>query len=87
MLYIFRKSLGKNLVYIFTFLFQFLCVADYMKCINETTTPIEMSTGLVDSILRPKVPDNRMEFYLFFAIFQRSTFNIFQTMYISNICT
>ena len=53
MLYIFRKHISKNLVYIFTFVFQFLWVADYMKCINET--PIEMSTGLVDSVLRPKI--------------------------------
>ena len=55
MLYIFRERIRKNLVYIFTFVFQFLCVADYMKCINETTTPIEMSTALVDSVLRPKI--------------------------------
>ena len=54
MLHIFTKCITKNLFYIFTFVFQFLCVADYMKCINETTTPIEMSTGFVDSVLRPK---------------------------------
>ena len=53
MLYIFTKCITQNLVYIFTFVFQFLCVTDYMKCINETATPIEMSTGFVDSVLRP----------------------------------
>ena len=52
---IFRERIRKNLVYIFTFVFQFLCVADYMKCINETTTPMEMSTGFVYSVLRPKI--------------------------------
>ena len=47
MLCIFRKRIRKNLVYIITFVFQFHCAGDYLKCINETTTPIEMCTGLV----------------------------------------
>ena len=47
----------------FTFVFQFLCVADYMKCINETTRPIEMSTGFADFIIQFKVLDNKMDVY------------------------
>ena len=38
-----------------TFVFQFLCVANYMKCIYERTTHSEMSTG---SLLRPKILGN-----------------------------
>ena len=49
----------------FTFVLQFLCVADYMKCINETTTPIEMSTGFVDSIIQFKVLGIKMDVYFF----------------------
>ena len=46
MLYSFRKCVRKNLAYIVTFVFQFLC-ADYLKCINQTKTPMEICTGLV----------------------------------------
>ena len=51
-LYIFRKCIWKILIYIITFAFQLLCVADYLKCIDETITPMEIYTGLIDSILR-----------------------------------
>ena len=47
MLYSFRKCVRKNLAYIVTFVFQFLCAGDYLKCINQTKTPIEICTGLV----------------------------------------
>ena len=67
-LHIFRKCIRKNLVYIFTFVFQFLYVAYYTKCINETTTPTEMSTGFIDSVLRPKIRGNRMDFYFYFSL-------------------
>ena len=79
MLYIFRKRIRKNLVYIITFVFQFLCVGDYLKCINETTTPIEMCAGLVESVPRPKMLEQTRYFnvnfdsngflFLFFLIF------------------
>ena len=68
MLHIFRKCIRKNLVYIFTFVFQFLYVAYYMKCINETTTPTELSPGFIDSVLRPKILGNRMDFYFYFSL-------------------
>ena len=51
-LYIFRKCIRKILIYIIAFAFQFLCVADYLKCIDETITPMEIYTGLIDSMLR-----------------------------------
>ena len=47
MLYSFRKCVRKNLAYIVTFVFQFLCAGDYLKRINQTKTPTEICTGLV----------------------------------------
>ena len=47
----FRKRIRKNLVYIITFVFKFLCAGDYLKCINKTTTSIQICTGLVLGIL------------------------------------
>ena len=86
MLYVFRKRIKKNLIYIITFAFQFLCVAGHLKCVNETTTPIEMCTGLADSVLRPKILeqtryfnvdfDSNGLFFFFFWIFQRNIFNV-----------
>ena len=52
MLYIFRKCIRTILIYIIAFAFQFLCVADYLERFEETVTPIEIYTGLVDFILR-----------------------------------
>ena len=84
MLYIFRKLIRKNLVYIITFEFQFLCDADCLKWINETTTFMEICTGLVDAVLGPKRLANRLYinrngflllFFFFFWTFQRSAFN------------
>ena len=40
-----------------------------MKSINETTTPTKMSTGFIDSVLRPKILGNRMGFYFYFSLF------------------
>ena len=75
MLYIFRKLIRKNLVYIITFEFQFLCDADCLKWINETTTFMEICTGLVDAVLGPKRLANRLDIdrngflLLFFSFF------------------
>ena len=78
MLYISRKRIRKNLIHIITFVFQFLCLTDYLKCINETTTPIEMCTGLADSVLRPKILEQTSyfnadfdsdRFFFFFSFF------------------
>ena len=68
---IFRKCIRKSLVCIFTFVFQFLCVADYMKWINETTTPTEMCTGFVESVIRFKILGNRMNVYFFVDISEK----------------
>ena len=59
MLYIFRKCIRKNLVCISIFVFQFPWVADYLKCTNETTKPIDMRN--VECVLRLKILINRID--------------------------
>ena len=61
MLYIFRKCIRKNLVCISIFVFQFPWVADYLKCTNETTKPIDMIQRNVESVLRLKILGNRID--------------------------
>ena len=81
--YIFLENILEK-VYIITFVFQFLSAGVYLKCIDETKTPIEMYTGLVlqNLYFDPKHLNRldiltgiliAMDFSLFF---QRSTFNL-----------
>ena len=46
----------ENLVRTITFVLHFFWVENYLKCSNETPTPI----GLVEAILRPKILDIRL---------------------------
>ena len=50
-IYFIRKHIWKILVYIVTFVLQFLRLAGYWKAINKIPTPIYICTGLVDAVL------------------------------------
>ena len=85
-LYFVRKRIWNNLAYIVTFVLQFFRVTGYGKCSNKAPTPIQICIGLADSVLRPKIIGNILvilmqifiviDYYFFFYIFQRSTFNL-----------
>ena len=55
-----KHILLENLVCTITFLLQFFCVKNYLKCSNETPTPIQNFIGLVEAVLRPKILDSRL---------------------------
>ena len=79
------KHILKNFVYIVTFVLQFFHVTGYWKCVNKTSTSMQICTGFVVAALRPNIVRNRlgitriliaMNYYIFFYLFQRSTFNL-----------
>ena len=53
------KTYLENL-YVFTFILQSFQVAVYWKCNNKIPTPIQICTGFVDAVLRPKILGNRL---------------------------
>ena len=56
-----RKYIWKNLVYIFTFVLQFFGMAGYWKCSNKTSTTIQICIDLLDTGLRQKILDDRLD--------------------------
>ena len=81
----------KNLVYIV--IFVLLHLASYWKCSKKAPTLIQICTGFVDAVLRPKILVNRVGIltqiliavnYCFF-IFQISTFNLEKNQFLVHL--
>ena len=76
-IFCYKRYLEKH-VCIVTFVLQVFFVADYCKCSNKTPRPIQIRTGLEDTLRRLRILGNRlgvlkqiliaMDYYLFLYI-------------------
>ena len=57
-----RNHIWKSLVYVVTFIWEFFHVTRVWKYSNKTATLMQICTGFVDTVLRPKILGNRLDY-------------------------